>query len=169
MILTERDLEFDFSQSVKATKLDPPGQPLPIGMKLVDFVVQELTRTLLVEVKDPSAAADPSASIASYVERLKQQELIHDELTPKARDSYSFLHLMREDILPFVFVFAVGVEGAGADPALLQNVKDRLTRRIRQECATPWKRAYIRECVVIRLSDWNRRFSIYPMKRLPTP
>jgi len=49
----EGGLELVFG-AVQVEKLDRQGRSLPVGMSFVDFVVYEETRTILIEVKDPS-------------------------------------------------------------------------------------------------------------------
>ncbi len=165
MILRERDWEFDFAAASAAEKLDQQGVPLPEGMRLVDFAVLEATRMLLIEVKDPSAGAgDPYA----YAQQLKANTLIKQKLTPKARDSYTYLHLMERDGHPFTFIVAIGLDALHLDEMALLALRERLVARIKQEGHQPWRRTYIAECVIVRLTDWNTRFPHYPATRSPT-
>ncbi|MBW8004080.1 MAG: hypothetical protein FVQ80_19175, partial [Planctomycetes bacterium] len=64
MKFMEGALEFDFSSALSAEKLDDHKIFPPIeGMKFVDFLIEEKSMLILIEVKDPSqykgSASDP--------------------------------------------------------------------------------------------------------------
>jgi hypothetical protein len=164
-VLAEGGLEFDFSRAVHAERLDLQGVPIPEGMKLVDFVVTDSSEVLLVEVKDPGQARDPEPAREAFRGRLGTNELINGELVPKARDSYTFLHLMARDDRPMLFVVVVGLDGRASDHALLGQFKSRLLHRLRHEASERWERLYVRDCVVLTPRDWRRLFPHYPLRR----
>ena len=56
-------------------------------MALVDFAVEENSRTLLVEVRDPSQQPVPERERQRFISTMQHQTLIHDDLVPKARDA----------------------------------------------------------------------------------
>ncbi|MBF0307147.1 MAG: hypothetical protein HQL41_16025 [Alphaproteobacteria bacterium] len=171
----EGDFRFDFS-SARVERLDRPEITMPQGMSLVDFVIEEGSRLmLLVEIKDPSRAprsTHPSAQTAieksrgEFVRSLETDKLLSEDLVPKARDSYTYLHLMRRDHTRMIYVVLLGAEKLSVDPALLLNFKDRLLARIRQEAHEPWQRDYIADCVVVTERDWADAFPNYPLVRL---
>jgi len=165
MTVQEGALEFAFPGVGDVTRLDAQDRTRPQGMALVDFVVEEAERTLLIEVKDPSGASVPASEQVQYVKRLQTNQLIHDELTPKARDSYTFLHLMARDNKPCLFVVLFGLDAIAHDPAILLAFKDRLLQRIRRETDEPWKRNYVSDCVVLTLASWAKYFPVFPVKR----
>jgi hypothetical protein len=165
MKLIEGELEFDFGRSGSCFRLDEQGVPLPVGMSFVDFVVEDGDRYLLVEVKDPSDRSLSEDERRDYANRLRGEELIHQKLTPKARDSYTYLHLMRMDSKPFVFVVVLGLEKLPIEPPLLIGFQDRLTARLRKEGQSPWKHEYIQGCVVVDVGAWNRQFKHFPLVR----
>jgi hypothetical protein len=164
--IIEGELQFDFTGAVCVDRLDEQGKPLPQGMALVDIVVEEATRCLLIEIKDPSQKPVPETERIKFANKMQNNELINLELTPKARDSYGFLHLMKRDNHPMIFVVVLGVESVSLDSALLVTFKDRLLRRIRQETDIPWHRQYVKDCVVVKVTDWATCFPEYPMKRV---
>ncbi len=101
--MLEGELDFDFSAAKQAEKLDDKGKKLPQGMMFVDFIVEEENQLIILEVKDPSCKAkggDAKAEVALHREREGFIDMIHqdtwiaEKLTPKAKDSYTFLHLM---------------------------------------------------------------------------
>lgn len=160
----EGRIEIDFTAAERVERLDRPGVALPHGMAFVDFVVEETSRTLLVEIKDPEGAPDPHRARArrEILQKMESGALIHHELVPKARDSYTFLHLMRrDDGRDFVFVCVLGV--GSADPGLLGDFKNRLLRRLRREAEEPWIRRYVMDCIVVTPLNWARVFPEYPI------
>jgi hypothetical protein len=142
----------------------------------VDFVVEEDHRLLMIEVKDPSCkpkgvnvAAETALvkSRAEFVKKVQNDTLIAQELTPKARDSYSYLHLMKRDDKPILYAFLLGAEKLTLDAALLMGFKDRLLARLRQETDQPWMRQYVTDCVVLTEQTWSLAFPQYPLSRVP--
>ena len=113
--MREGELQFEFSGATSVERLDVQGQPRPQGMALVDFVVEEHSRTLLIEIKDPSQQPVPDTERRRFIRAMQHQTLIHEELVPKARDSYTFLHLMERDTQPFVYVVVLGLDQLTVD------------------------------------------------------
>lgn len=175
MTQREGEFEFDFTAATAVAKLDDPARPRPEGMQLVDFVVEEERRLLMVEIKDPSCKSkggDPAADAAleksrsNFVRRVQNDTLIAQELAPKARDSYSYLHLMKRDSKPILYVFLLGADKLTLDPALLLGFKDRLLARLRQETDHPWARHYVTDCIVLTEQTWSVAFPQYPLSRI---
>jgi len=169
----EGEFEFDFTAATAVEKLDDSTKRRPEGMRLVDFVVEEDRQLVMLEIKDPSRkpkGGDLAAKAAIEKERaefVKQVgTLIADELTPKARDSYSYLHLMKRDTKPILYAFLLGADKLSLDPALLLGLKDRLLARLRQEADQPWVRHYVTDCVVLTEQTWAIAFPQYPLTRL---
>ena len=175
MKMREGEFEFDFAAATSVEKLDDPARRRPQGMQLVDFVLEEQHRLVMVEVKDPSCKAkgnNPAAEAAleksrsEFVKNVQKDTLIADELTPKARDSYTYLHLMKRDGKPVLYAFLLGAEKLSLDPALLLSFKDRLMAKLRQETDQPWARHYVSDCVVLTEQTWNTVFPHYPVARV---
>jgi hypothetical protein len=161
----EGELVFCFNGAGKVEKLDEKGVPIPTDMKLVDFVVEEGARTLLIEVKDPSNRNAPDKEREKYARKISTNELISNELVPKARGAYTFLHLMERDSKRFLYIVVFGLDRFPNEKALLIGFKERLLQRIRHEGKEPWKRQYIYDCIVVDLNDWNKHFPEYPVFR----
>jgi len=168
VILVERDMVFDFTGCARAYKLDEQGRGrAPQGLKLVDFVVREPNRTLLVELKDPSDSRSTPRDRKFYARRLRTGELVIEELVPKCRDTYTYLHLMGEDDRPFLFVALLGRDRlGGVHPGDLVALQDRLRQGLKCEAAEPWQREYVHGCVVLATADWERHFP-YKLERRP--
>ncbi len=162
------DLEFSFPEDLVWEELDRQGIKLPVLMKFVDLVIERENDVLLVEVKDPSHTRAPAGHRENYFKRLLSNSVVVEELTPKARCSYTFLHLMKRDTKPFKFVILLGLDGYS--PAqqrfLLTGFKDRLEANIQCEADSPWKRQYISECLVLSVELWNKQFPKWLVKRL---
>lgn len=171
----EGEFEFDFTAAKGVEKLDEPTKQLPTGMMLVDFVVEEERRLVMIEIKDPSCKAKGGNTAAieamekervKFVKKVETDTLIAQELTPKARDSYSYLHLMKRDSKPILYAFLLGADKLTLDPALLLGFKDRLLARLRQEADQPWERHYVTDCVVLTENTWSLAFPQYPLVRV---
>ena len=170
MNVSFREGTFELTFQAPAERLDAPGKRQPEGMQLVDFVIEEAERILLLEIKDPSSPKIPAKArtsrLADFARRMRDDTLIAHELAPKARDSYCFLHLMRRDTKPMLYVVLLGLEGYEAEAALLLGFKDRLLGRLRHEAEQPWKRAYIQDCVILTESRWARAFPEHSLRRV---
>jgi len=169
--MEESGFRFDFG-AARVKRLDDPEQPRPEGMKLVDFVIEEASRLILLEVKSPpgkSKGGDAKAEAAlarsrdEFVKALAGERFIADELTPKARDSYTYLHLMKRDSRPMVYVFLLGTAHITVEPGLLLGFKDRLLKRLRMEAAQPWARQYVSDCLILTEQTWPLAFPSYAL------
>lgn len=164
------ELLFEFPDDLEWEELDKQGVKLPVHMKFVDLVIERDTDFLLVEIKDPSHSKCPEVERNRYFKRLSDNSVLTQELTPKARDSYSFLHLMKRDGKPFKYVVLIGLDRF--DPAhqraVLTGFKDRLLNDIRCEAYEPWKRKHIADCAVLSVDSWTQLFPDWPITRLAT-
>lgn len=170
LVFPESGMEFDFTGAIAAERLDDRDGALPPG-KAVDFVVEEDTRVLLVEVKDPSIPSIPPHKRAEVTGRETEKrisgDLINGDLVPKARDSYTYLHLMARDDKPFLFVVVEDTSALRLEEALLASFHDRLLARLRHEARDPWKREYVADCIVVSPETWSTAFPMYGLRRLP--
>jgi len=170
MKVQEGELSFYFGEKQLVDKLDEQGHDSPVGMRLVDFVIEEDKRILIVEVKDL-----PASQIPTNLKEFKKKEkltkfqfgsLIRKELVPKARDSYCYLHLMEGDAKPFDFVFLTRIDRMGVNKELLIKFNDRLKAHLRKEADKKWKRPYVRNCAVLTVDTWNSHFKSYRVERV---
>lgn len=162
------DLEFSFPDELVWEELDRQGVRLPVQMKFVDLVIERDADVLLVEIKDPSNKRAPAEAQRDYFKRLSDNSILTQELTPKARSSYTFLHLMERDDKPFKYVVLLGLDAFDPEQqkALLTGFKDRLLADIRCETDTPWRRQHIADCVVLSVDIWNKTFADWPVTRV---
>lgn len=163
------DLEFLFPDGLIWEELDRQGVKLPVQMKFVDLVIERDYDILLVEIKDPSHKRTPAGEREKYFKRLSDNSILSQELTPKARSSYTFLHLMERDAKPFKYVVLLGLDAFDQvqQRALLTSFKDRLLADIRCETDTPWRRQHIADCIVLSVDIWNKTFADWPVTRVP--
>lgn len=161
------ELLFSFPDDLNWSELDKQGVKLPVQMKFVDLVIERETDVLLVEIKDPSISTSPQKERNSYLKRLQNNSVLTQELTPKARDSYVYLHLMERDNKPFKFIVLLGLDAFDPErqKALMFGFKDRLLADIREESFEAWKRRHIADCVVLSVESWNQQFPEWQIRR----
>lgn len=161
------ELLFNFPDGLNWSELDKQGVKLPVRMKFVDLVIEREKDILLVEIKDPSHSRSPDKERNSYLKRLANNSVLADELTPKARDSYLYLHLMERDSKPFKYVVLLGLDAfdPARQKAIMFGFKDRLLADIREESFEAWKRKHIADCVVLSVESWNQSFPEWPLRR----
>ena len=162
------DLEFSFPEEVIWEELDKQGVKIPHLMKFVDLVIERKDDILLVEIMDPSNERAPITERQRYFKRLSGNSILTQELTPKARSSYTFLHLMKRDTKPLKYVVLIGLDAYNPDhqKALLEGFKDCLLADIRCEADIPWLRQHIADCVVVSVDIWNKEFPDWPVTRI---
>ncbi len=151
--LQERELTFIFPPDWNAEQFDSPGRVWPKHIAPVDFIVERVDDILLIEVKDPSNSKASDAERKKFIAKMQSNELTHQELAPKARTSWSVLHLMNRTSKPLRYVAVLGVDALSVQPVLLQSLTDRLKKRLAQEMDAPWKVTYITSVVVIAALD----------------
>lgn len=162
------ELEFNFTDGVEFNELDKQGLKLPVRMKFVDLVIERENDILLIEIKDPSHSKSPDKEKNSYLKRLSNNSVLAQELTPKARDSYIYLHLMEKDKKPFKYIVLIGLDAfdSNKQKAILSGFKDRLMADIRCESFEAWKRKHISDCAVLSVDTWNEIFPDWPVTRI---
>ena len=166
-ILREGELEFAFGASWEAELFDQDGASWPQGMKPVDFIAEGEKDIVLVEVKDPSHSKAPDNERQKFIAKMRTEPWVHEHLVPKARTTYSFLHLMERDTKPMRYVVVIGIERLSIEPPLLMNLTDRLKARLRKEANEAWKREYMSSCIVVGIEDMDKALSGCSVKRLP--
>jgi hypothetical protein len=162
------ELLFEFPDDLKWDELDKQGVKLPVRMKFVDLVIERDDDILLIEIKDPSHSKSPDKERNSYLKRLRDNSILAQELTPKARDSYLYLHLMERDTKPFKYIVLLGLDTFNFEiqKGILGDFKDRLLADIRCESYEAWKRKHITDCVVLSVNVWNKKFPEWSVTRV---
>ena len=162
----EKKLEFNFSDFA-VEKLDEQDIIIPEGMSLVDFVVEDPKLTFLIQVKDPASTKEQflEPEQSKFIKSMQNNDLIA-KLTPNARDSYCYLHLMDRDEKRFVFVVIIGIDKQMVSPELLLNFKERLFARIKKEAHIPWVRKHIHDCLVLLTDNIKALNSSFSVRRV---
>ena len=156
-VLEEGELRFEFGDPWRAEEFDVRGRSFPPkGVLPVDFVAESDKELVLVEVKDPSASGATEENRRAFVRDMEARTLTHSVLTPKARTSYGYLHLMARDMKPMRYVVVIGIEGLSMQPALLMSLTDCLRGRLEKETDTAWKRKYLTNCMVVSVADFSK-------------
>ena len=161
------ELLFNFPDGLSWSELDKQGVKLPVRMKFVDLVIERDTDILLVEIKDPSHSRSPDKERNTYLKRLSDNSILTQELTPKARDSYLYMHLIERDLKPFKYVVLLGLDAFDPEhqKAIMFGFKDRLLADIREESFEAWKRKHIADCMVLSVESWNKYFPDWSLRR----
>ncbi|MCK9225757.1 MAG: hypothetical protein M0R46_00870 [Candidatus Muirbacterium halophilum] len=167
---TEGELKINFNDSKieNFQKLDTQGKTIPQGMKFVDIVFNKNDVTYMIEIKNPSNSNSQANQITKYLTKLKNNEIINHELVPKARDSYTYLHLMKENKENLIYIVLLGIEKLFDEndrATFLLNFNDRLKSNIKKECDRPWERQYIKNILVFSIEDWNINFKNWKISR----
>ncbi len=166
MIAEEGEIQLDFTSALAARKLDDLGQSIPLGFKVVDFLVEETARKLLIELKDPSHSGAPQSERKKFAKKMTSDELACQEIVPKARCTYCFLHLLGEDDKEMLLVLFLGLEHLAIGEELLVVLTEKIRKRLRHEATSPWKRQYVKDCVILTERTWAK-FLDYPLVRKP--
>lgn len=154
--LQEGELLLTFPTLWKVERFDSRGKKFPAYVCPVDFIAETPEKLLLIEVKDPSNSKAPQNERLAFIKKMLSQTLTHEELVPKARTSWSYLHLMARTTKPLFFVVLVGAEALAIEPVLWLNLTDRLQRRLQQEAEEPWVLPYIDGCIVVPALECKR-------------
>lgn len=168
---TEGELIFEFPDDWAVEQFDARGRIIPDNISPVDFVIERPGDLLLIEVKDPATSRAPAKQRAAFIREMQTNTLTHKKLVPKARTSWSLLHLMgRTSAKPLRFIVALGIDGLAVEPALLQGLGERLKSRLAQETETPWVRPYVSTSAVIPALSLGRYLNGVTVRRqVPSP
>lgn len=159
-VLSEDDLEFDFSSAIAAIRFDDDTlHGSKSTMKRVDFIVEYEDCFVFLEVKDPDnpAAANPEA----FRQKLLSGNLIPD-LAGKYRDSLWFHTLCGKAEKPIHYVVLLSM--AALDPALLLNKQDELHRCLPMN-HRDWFKSFAQACVILNLEQYKRQFGTHAVHR----
>lgn len=169
MKLKEGQLEFDFDD-VAAERMDTQTRMHNLkGMKLCDFLIELPDGLLLVEVKNSQQVSEDPREQERTLNNTVHTSRIENDLVPKARDTYTYLHLMdRIGSKSLDYVVFLGLNLVPRDHQTLLTAKEKLMRRLRQEDTHAWKRQYICECAVITGQDLPRRRCPISVRRVPS-
>jgi hypothetical protein len=154
---TEGRLKFSFSGVMNYERFDPKGKKTGQGLKKVDFIVEEEACLWLIEVK-----SEENRSVSDML----NDKHIYKIFVPKARDTYTCLHLMERDNKPFNYIVVFDdIDFHYSDYPKLERMKGRLYERLAHELDTPWKRQYIKEAFIVGASKVASYLSFCQVER----
>ena len=160
MKLTERDLEFDFSSAVSATKFDDGKTHASSSIQPVDFVIEYEECFRFVEIKDPDEPG--AANVDAFREKLKSGKLIRS-LAGKYRDSLFFRSFQTHPKKDVEYVVLLSMRLL--DDALLLAKQDELQRSI-PFSHQAWEGNSASACVILNMNQWKKRYGDASVRRL---
>lgn len=169
-VLNEGELIFDFTTAIRCKKFDDESHKMSHCMKSVDFIVEWPDDFWFVEVKDPLDSKIPETyknrQLKEFIGKMKSQVLFSDELGPKAKDSFLYLHLGdRLPEKPIKYIVLLALEAI--DPGLLISSMDRLRRSccILGPDNSAWPNKYIEDALIFNERTWNEKLDQCPVSR----
>ena len=149
---------------------DPQRHGLSHAMKAVDFVVENGRDLILIEVKDPDAAAhhpQHRQSLDAFRDRIASHALAN-EAVRKFRDTFVYLWAedrLRQRVVHYYLLIAFET----LDAALLLSLQDDMKRMLPAKEAQPasWSRSIVKRIGVFNLKTWNEHLREYPVARGP--
>ncbi len=165
----ENEIVILLPKELEKEKLDEQGKQIPVGMSLADLVITKDDSIYIIEIKDFSCSTAPESNKEKDIRSLQNDTLLSDRLTPKARDSYTFLHLMNRVDRKIIYIVLLGLDDIEQlnNEVFLGTYKQRLLKNIRKEAEEPWKLEHITDCIVCSLDTWNAHFPKWPAYREP--
>jgi hypothetical protein len=165
--LTERDLQFDFTNAVHGFVFDQmkPAQPNYHGisaMHRVDFVVELDEATLFIEVKDPSNPKAQAKGLADFHAELNDGTL-SSTFASKFMDSFVYRWAEGKVDKPIHYISLVTL-----DAPLLLNLADEVVKKLPPpgKPVARWQRSFIESCQIFNLTTWNENFPKWPVTRI---
>ncbi len=147
MPLTESNIEFEFGED----NVDQIGdEGFGYGLKDVDFIIRTAEKTILLEIK---------ATISKPYDYLSD-DLI-EKFVEKARDTYTYLHLMDDVNRPLEFTAVIHFKTQIPDTPFLLTRQDVLKSKLTRQKRGPWKLTYIDDAYLICLEDLPNKYRSY--------
>jgi hypothetical protein len=162
MLLTEKDLEFNFSDAINAVQFDDTATHGNSSMKRVDFISEYEDFYRFIEVKDPDLPAATNEKKAKFLEDLISGKLLNS-FAGKYRDSLLFRLLEGKNDKPVDYVVLLSM--SSLDPALLLNKSDLLHKEIPLN-HNAWPETSARSCVILNLEQYKIQFGETSVRRI---
>lgn len=174
-VLREGELEFDFRKAIRAERFDAEhSHRMSHCMKAVDFLVEWPDALWFVEVKDPSQSTIPDdvfgKELKRFITRLTQKKLFHEDLGPKGKDTFLYLHLMNNlPAKPIKYFVLIAID------RLDKGLLDVSSLELKQASCLPgpdhgnWAIPYITAAAVFNVGTWNQHLPDCPVHRRSPP
>jgi hypothetical protein len=158
MILEESDIAFDFRNALSGTKFDDQNHGLSHCMKAVDLIIETTDKVLFIEVKDPQRPQAQQKDREKFLDELKSEKLINENLVVKGRDSFLYRFAAGEvSRIKKPIHYYVLIAQDTLDSAMLIQLTDKLRKAIPTSGPNNkrWQSPFIEECAVFNLKTWN--------------
>ena len=152
MTYIESGLEFTFSKAAEIQHIE--NGEFGHGLKNVDFIIREIDETILLEVKGTN----------QEVIRYLSDDIVN-QLVEKARDTYTYLHLIKETTKQLTYVALIDFRTEEIDSAMLLRRYDALKSGLKGEKGHIWKQEYIQRALLIDLQGFVSEFDEYAVIR----
>lgn len=170
MILTERDLEFNFTDAIDAIVFDEVKDKASpnyhgIGqMHRVDFIVEFETAILFIEVKDPG---NPRARIEGLEKFMGELEsgILSKTFMAKYIDSFIYRWAENKTDKPIHYINLMTL-----DEELLSNFSDEIMALLppMNNNVPRWQKKFVNNVQVFNIESWNVNFPKWPVRRVTT-
>ena len=164
MILTEGKIKFDFTAALNAKKFDDPTSHQLSVMKAVDFIIEEDSRFLFIEVKDPQNPLANLENASKYLDNFKSGRL-QSMLKYKYRDSYLYEVASGNINKNIIYVVIIAHDTLTDADLLMQNDLLKKGLPINGPSGHSWKK-FVEGSMIVNLEKWNILFNIYPATRI---
>ncbi len=161
MILSEGDLEFNFTDGTNVFKFDevnnasPNYHGLTHCMKSVDFIIECQDDWLFVEIKDfehPSRSFAGTPDIDDLVAKLVQ----------KYRDTFLYRWAEKKLDKPIRYICLVAL----SSPSVYLTDKLKRQLPVPKKQSERWSQSIVLSVSVMNIEEWNRHFSEWPVIRV---
>lgn len=170
-VLIEGELEFDFSKADRAERFGEESRHgMSHCMKAVDFLVEWPDALWLVEAKDPSISTIPDheseKSRRKFIRRLQRKTLFHEDLGPKAKDTFLYLHLTdRIPEKPLKYFVLIAMEAFEKELLGASTLELKQASCLVGPIDSHWETPYIADAAVFDIASWNHHLNRCPVRR----
>lgn len=165
--LEEGDLLIRLPEGADGRKFDGPEHSLSHCMKAVDWIFELEDHTYFVELKDLDVRNARSHKDADqFIKDLSEGKRDVDFIR-KFRDSFLYEWAAARVQKPITYLLVIAC--SRLDPALLQNQRESLQRKLPTGAQKVWKRPIAEDCLVFNIKTWNETFPEFPLARTSVP
>ncbi len=171
-IVQEGNLQFDFSKAMRVWEYDRQiSTKMSHCMKCVDFLVEWMEETWLIEVKDPEDPNIPKQyskrEYNRFAAKLKSEELFAQSLGPKAKDTFLYLHLSKElGKKPLKYLVLLGLDSFLDSQILPLNTPLKRSICFLGPDNSMWANQYFEAAHIFNIRNWNKYFPECQVQRI---
>lgn len=158
-VVQEIDLEFNFSTSISAIKIDETLFS-SADIKSADFFVKYPDHIKIIEIKDPDV---PGASNPRGILEKMRNGKLSSSLAGKIRDTIFILKAQGNNVDKVEYITLISM--AALQPAQLLALQDEVRRKIPLNNTT-FLNDSLSKCIIVNLNQWNRLYPDSPITRI---